>query len=116
MLKPMMAALTLVIASPAHAFLEPPPQFNKPYVGGTTIAWFPRAEMKVKCEALAGRTLPVWPAECGKAKLHPKTRRMHCFVYINEIYRGTPTGELLFRHGRAHCHGWRHPIRQDHAL
>jgi hypothetical protein len=115
--------LSLALATPAMAFLEPPASYNKPYPGGTAVRWFPKAEMWTMCNKLAMRSLPRHPAECGvvrwvkDGKFLTKYRagaKKKCFVYINERFNGTPDGDLLFRHGRAHCNGWKHPVQQVH--
>ncbi len=92
-------------------FLEPPAEYNKPYPGGTTVKFFPRSEMWRRCSILAGKYLKRQPAECGVARRR-KDLKKHCFVYINEVFRGTENEDLLMRHGRAHCHGWKHPLQR----
>lgn len=123
-MRPFLLALALITALPAAAqdFLEPPPEYNRPFPGGTTVRYFTRAEMWDQCNTLAMRTMPIRPAECGKWRwvLNGKMLREYrdgakkrCFVYISEIFQGTETAEKLIRHGRAHCLGWVHAIRRS---
>lgn len=108
-------AATLALALPAQAFLEPPARFNFPWPGGTTVAFYPKAEMWARCNKLAQRQLPRHPAECAKVRIWAKTGKKRCFVFINEDFKGTPTADLLFRHGQAHCNGWSHPRATGHS-
>ena len=105
-------ALSLMLVSPAQAFLEPPARFDFEYPGGTSVFYYPQSEMRARCSTLAQRQLPREPAECGVARIWKKTMKRHCFVFISERYEGTETADLLRRHGQAHCNGWSHPYRR----
>lgn len=110
------AALTLALASGVQAqnFREPPPEYDRPYPGGTSLRYYPKAEMWDRCIALLGRKLPNQPAECAKVRISRQTGQKRCFVFIAEHFRGGEDDDLLFRHGRAHCNGWWHPPRKQH--
>lgn len=110
-------SLSIALASMAQAqtFLEPPPRFDRAYPGGTTVYFYPKSEMWTRCNKLARKQLPRHPAECGVVRISAKTGKKHCFVFINQRFKGTETGDLLRRHGRAHCNGWKHTVRKDHA-
>lgn len=99
----------------AQNFIDPPERFNRPYPGGTSVYYYPKAEMWERCNALAGRKLSVQPAECAKVRIWKKTGQKRCFVFVAEHFRGTEFEQLLIDHGRAHCLGWWHLRREDHA-
>ena len=114
------AAILAALPATAQDFLEPPASYNRPFPGGTTVRYFSREEIWDQCNALAMKQMPRLPAECGKwrwvldGQMLPAYRtgaKKRCFVYVSERFRGTETADLLIRHGRAHCHGWKHPRR-----
>lgn len=108
-------AVSLFSVKAAEAFLEPPARFDFEYPGGTSVYYFPKSEMWERCNKLAMKQLPRHPAECGKVRIWKKTGKKRCFVFINEAFRDTETGDLLRRHGQAHCNGWSHPRRKAHG-
>ena len=113
----LIAALIFTLASAALAqnFLEPPPRFDRPFPGGTSVYFYPKSEMLGRCNELAGRRLPIQPAECAKVRTWKKTGKERCFVFVADHFKGTEFEDLLIRHGRAHCNGWWHLPRKSHA-
>ena len=103
----LLLSLALAVpAAPAMAFLEPPARYNKPSPYGTNVSYYPKSEMRARCIKLLRYTPPGTPAECAAVRIWAKTGKKRCFVFINERFKGTPDGDLLLRHGRAHCNGW----------
>ncbi len=120
--------LVAVIAPAAQAqnFLLPPARYDHPYVGGTTYYFLPKDQMSERCDRLAGRKLPFRPAECAKVRWvldgrilpfgqPPAGARQRCIVFIAAHYHATEFEEVLKKHARAHCNGWWHLFRKEHA-
>lgn len=113
----LIVALLVTLASVAHAktFLEPPPRFDRPYPGGTSVFFYPKSEMWDRCNVLVGKKLSIHPAECAKVRISKQTGKKRCFVFVAEHFKGTEDEDLLIRHGRAHCNGWWHIRRGGHS-
>lgn len=101
--------LFLCLAEAAHAIIEPPAEYDRPYPGGTRIQEFPMDRMHQVCRTLAGKDIAKNVLACGKV------RKGKCIVRIPnraELARRNFSEEkrdLLIRHERAHCFGWIHP-------
>lgn len=107
--------LFLGLANAAHAIIEPPAEYDRPYPGGTRIQEFRMDRMHEVCAALVGPDIAENVLGCGKV------RRGKCIVRIPnraELARRNFSAEkrdLLIRHERAHCFGWTHP-RSPNAI
>jgi cytochrome c biogenesis protein CcdA len=102
--------LVLCTAMAAYAFeiLNPPQQYQLPYIGEVMVIEMPFHEIDAVC-----RTDDTYRNYPGKTKIGACTRvrRDSCTIIIPlaDIDRVTPKMREAFeRHELAHCNGWHH--------
>jgi hypothetical protein len=92
-----------LFALPVHAFIDPPAKYVKPYPGGTTKYYFPKAKMVAKCTVLLRREVHPRTAGCASS------RSGRCIIYMAQEVRLHPeVHRRFYDHELAHCNGWTH--------